>query len=83
MRLMKGSWVAFVFKSGRGKKGGGIKTFSLGYALKNQEFYLLLYFLKQRWTSVGEGAKTVFCVKIDFIKFCASIFFFLKNRLKL
>lgn len=80
---MKGSWVAFVFKSGRGKKGGGIKTFSLGYALKNQEFYLLLYFLKQRWTSVGEGAKTVFALKLILLNFVPVFFFFLKNRLKL
>lgn len=83
IRLMKGNSCASVFRSRRPKKRDWSRTFCLGVALNPKDYLPFTVLLKQRWTSVGRDQNS-FCVKIYFIKFCASIFFFLlKNRLKL
>lgn len=77
---MKGNSFASVLGLGGQKRGKWGRTFG-GGALKPKDYLPFTLLLKQRWTSVGRG-QNCFCVKIYFIKFCASIFF-LKNRLKL
>lgn len=74
---MKGSWVAFVFRSGKGKRGGGIKAFSLGDALKPRILPFTLLFETEMDFS-GGGAKIVFVLKLILLNF-VPVFFFSKK----